>query len=340
MKAAVVDEKRELQVMDVSDPVVGPFECLVKIDACAICTGTDSNIISGNFPWLVDTPFILGHESTGIILETGRKVQNFEIGERVTRPAGIPPGQRRDGIGSNWGGFAELGLVVDSIAARESAQSDPGMAEHSRRPLPKDIDPISAALSINQREILSVVEKLKAGPKSRVVVLGTGYNGMLFSLFLKEAGAGSVLLTGNERRESLARETFRADLFLDYKKNEGPEKAKQLLGSEPDYVIDAIGTLRSMEMARDILGPHTVFAKYGLHEYDRTKKIQEQIQSDNASVDLAADEVAATDHWYSLWKEGIFDEKGMCDGTIPMQEIRSAFEKLAQREALKIVITM
>jgi len=32
MKAAIVDEARELRVLEVADPVPGPFECLVRID--------------------------------------------------------------------------------------------------------------------------------------------------------------------------------------------------------------------------------------------------------------------------------------------------------------------
>jgi threonine dehydrogenase-like Zn-dependent dehydrogenase len=340
MKAAIVSEARELEVLEVTDPVPGPYECLVKIDACAICTGTDSNIISGNFPWLEDPPFILGHESTGTIVEVGRDVRNFETGQRVTRPAGILAGQRRDGIGSNWGGFAELGLVVDTLAAREAGRSYTGMAESSRRPLPEGVDPVSGALSVNQREILSVVGRLRVGPESRVAVLGSGYNGMLFSLFLKEAGAGRVILIGSGGRERLARESFGADLFLDYREDGGPEKVRALLESDPDIVIDAVGKLRSMELARDIVGPRTSFGRYGLHEFDRIGQVQKEIEGNRAVLDLAADEVSATDRWYGLWKQGLFDREGMCDGTVPLGDIQSAFERLARREAMKMVVTM
>ncbi len=340
MKAAVVTKDRKLQVMNISDPQPGPYQCLVKIDACAICTGTDSNIISGNFPWLVETPFVLGHESTGLVVKVGEKVRNFRVGDRVTRPAGILPGERRDGIGSNWGGFAEWGLVVDTDAAKAAGLTCSGMIESSRRSLPSDVDPVSAALSVNQREILSVVEKLRVGPQSRVVVLGSGYNGLLFSLFLKTAGAGCVLLTGSAGRESLARKTFEADLFLDYKQEHSARDIERLLGGKPDYVIDAVGTQRSMGLAQRVLGPQSVFGRYGLHEFDRIGPLADQIRSRHKVLELSADEVSATEKWICLWRKGFFDRPGMCDGTVPLDEIGSAFERLARREALKLVVTM
>jgi len=340
MRAAVVTKSRKLKVMDISDPKPGPYQCLVKIDGCAICAGTDSNIISGNFPWLVEAPFILGHESTGVILAIGQGVRNFKAGQRVTRPAGILAGERRDGVGSNWGGFAELGLVVDTEAAKAAGLTYSGMVQSSRRPLPREVDPVSAALSVNQREILSVVEKLDVGPESRIVVLGSGYNGLLFSLFLKTAGAGCVLLTGSAGRESLARETFEADVFLDYRREPAAGDVERLLGGKPDYVIDAVGTVRSMSLAKTILGPDSAFGRYGLHEFDRIGPLTEQITSRHRIMDLSANEVSATEKWHRLWRKGFFDRAGMCDGTVPLEQIGSAFDKLAHRAALKLVVTM
>ncbi len=160
MLAAVVSKPGVLEVIDIPLPRPGPYDCLVKIDACAICTGTDSHIAFGKFPWRVDYPFILGHESTGAITEVGSKVKYFKLGQRVTRPTAVPNNERINGLGSNWGGFAEWGIVRDTRAAAEDGLTVDGMLSASRNPLPGDVDPISAALSINQREILSVVIKM------------------------------------------------------------------------------------------------------------------------------------------------------------------------------------
>ena len=149
MKAAVVRQHGTVELMDIADPVPGPYDCLVEIDACATCTGTDLSLIHGTFPWLKDTPYIVGHESTGIIVEVGEKVANFRVGQRVTRPAGILPGHPVDGIGSMWGGFAEKGLVRDTEKEKAEGKESDFMHMLACVPLADDVDAASAAYSLS-----------------------------------------------------------------------------------------------------------------------------------------------------------------------------------------------
>lgn len=339
MKAAVVNGDRNLEVREVAQPEIGAYECLVEIDACAICTGTDSNIIAGNFPGLPDPPFILGHESTGIIKMTGDRVRNFEIGERVTRAAGVLPGRRRDGLASVWGGFAEMGMVVDTEAAASDGRKYSLMAEKSRNPLPSWVGPVWGALSINQREILSLVNRMDIDGDSRCVVIGSGYNGLLFSLLLKNGGAGGVLVVGNGNRRELALGTYKADNFLDYRDENPPSDVHGSLGGPPNLVIDAVGTRESVGFARRIVNQDTIFGKYGMHEYDLTEDLVCDIAETCDIMDMTTDEVSATQAWQELYKEGIFTGE-MYDVTLPLNRIGEAFRMLDGREAVKLVIVM
>ena len=113
MKALVVVRPGRLELRDVSRPVPGPREALVKIDACGICGTTDRELVAGTQPYHNEYPAILGHESTGVVVEVGPECRKFKVGDRVTRPAAIIAGDHRDGLASCWGGFAEYGLVRD-----------------------------------------------------------------------------------------------------------------------------------------------------------------------------------------------------------------------------------
>jgi len=340
VKAAVVPEHGRIEVWEIPDPEPGPYECLVRIDACAICTGTDASIVSGHFPWLVEPPFVLGHESTGLVVQAGGKVRSFRPGDRVTRPAAVLPGQRRGGVGSNWGGFAELGLVRDVEAAAADGVDLPPVSAQSRRPMPPGLDPVSAALSVNQREILSVAAGLGLGPDSRVLVIGSGYNGLLFSLYAKHFGAGRVVMVGNGARAFLAKESFGTDAFADYRREPDAAELRALLGGEPTHVIDAVGTVRSLSLAKEVLGPQSAFGRYGLREYDAIGPLVEDIERTHPVLPMNADELAVTAEWHELWKAGFFDRPGMCDGTMPLEAIGEAMRRLARREAVKLVLTM
>jgi len=340
MKAVLVPEHGRLEVVAIRDPAPGPHDCLVRIDACAICTGTDQNIMTGRFPWLTGTPFVIGHESTGVIVAAGPRVRNFRLGQRVTRPAGILPNDRVDGIGSNWGGCAELGLVRDVEAARADGAEYASMPAGSRVPLPDDTDAVSAALSINQREIMSVVARMSLGALTRVVVIGTGYNGLLFSLFFRHFGAGRVVVVGSAGRELLARRSFGAEGFADYTRRDAAAAVRDQLGGAPTHLVDAVGTVASLTLARDLLDPATAFGRYGLHEFDRIGPLTEELQKSHPALAMGADEVAATDAWLRAWREGLFDRDGICDGLMPMDDVMKAFDQLARRQAVKLVLTM
>jgi threonine dehydrogenase-like Zn-dependent dehydrogenase len=340
MKAAVVRVPGKLEIWDIARPLVGPYDCLVKIDACAVCSGTDSSIAFKQFPWRSPYPFVLGHESTGLILECGEKVRYFAVGQRVTRPAAVLNGERVDGISSTWGGFAEYGLVRDTRAAAEDGAPVDGMLASSRNPLPDGVDPVSAALSVNQREIISVVNKMTLGPDARVAVIGSGYNGLLFALLAKRAGAGRVVMVGSERLAERATTRFAADGYANYRDPDAPAQALAQLGGPPTHVIDAVGSHASLALAQALLQPGAAFGCYGIDDLEETETVRAELARQYAPLDMGTQEADCVDEWYALWQAGFFDQPAMVDYVMPLEEIHAAFEILARRDAVKIVITM
>ncbi len=335
MKAAIVPEHGKLEIGEVDPPPVGDYDCLVKISHCAICTGTDTNIISGNFPWLTETPFILGHESAGVIQEVGPKVRNYQTGDLVTRVCGIYPGERRGGMGSNWAGFAEWGLVRDDQAAAEDRGES---SDAQSKLLPGDVDPVMASLSINHREILSVTARFGFDAETRFFIVGSGYNGLLFALFAKYFDAGRVVMAGNAARAELAATTYQADAYLDYKVPGVAVKAREALGGAPTHIIDAFGSVSSMNLCRELAEPGCAFGRYGLHNFDKIEDLNQEITARTKPLNTSADELSATDLWYELYQQGFFDRPGIYDEVMDFAGITGAFDRLARREALKLVM--
>jgi threonine dehydrogenase-like Zn-dependent dehydrogenase len=335
VKAAIVTDKNRLEVADIPMPKPGAYDCLVKIDACAVCTGTDSSIIGGTFPWPQKYPFVLGHESTGVVVEVGEKVRNFKVGQRVTRPAAVMAGEERDGLSSQWGGYAEYGMVRDVEAAAEDGVNANGMLKISRVPLPDGVDPISAALSVNQREILSVVRRIAFDAQSKVLVIGTGYNGLLFSLFCKHFGAGQVVIIGNPVFAELAKSRYRADGFVNYRDPQAKNLAFTVVGT-PTHVIDAVGTTESVNFAQTLLSAQTAFGCYGVHHFNETAVARDAIAQSHPKIDMSTDEPNTVGEWHALWQRGFFDQ--LYDRVMPLEQISDAFASLARREVVKIVL--
>src|SRR5262249_50279020 len=107
MRAAVVGGRGQLRVEALPAPVPGGYEALVEILACGVCSGTDSHLLGGEFPWAPEFPFVLGHEAIGRVVRVGPRVRYLKEGDLVLRPLGVRPGDMVEGVGSGWGGFAE-----------------------------------------------------------------------------------------------------------------------------------------------------------------------------------------------------------------------------------------
>jgi propanol-preferring alcohol dehydrogenase len=77
-----LEEKRTpLTMGDVPDPVPGEGEILLSISACGVCH-TELDEIEGRTP-PPEFPVILGHEVVGRVVEKGRGVSRFNVGDRV-----------------------------------------------------------------------------------------------------------------------------------------------------------------------------------------------------------------------------------------------------------------
>jgi threonine dehydrogenase-like Zn-dependent dehydrogenase len=83
MKAVVIVEARQVEIIDVPDPVVGPEDVLLDCTYVGLC-GSDLNSYRGSFS-LVSYPLIPGHEISAVVAGRGAGVPgSIGIGDRVT----------------------------------------------------------------------------------------------------------------------------------------------------------------------------------------------------------------------------------------------------------------
>jgi len=155
MKALVKSRAEPgIWIEEVPMPVAGTNEVLIKMSKTAIC-GTDLHIYNWD-AWAqrhIEVPRILGHEFVGHVVEIGRGVEGYKIGDRVSGEGHITCGMCRNcragkrhlchksvGIGSGRdGAFAEymtlpaenLWPIHDEITSDIAAILDPlGNAVH------------------------------------------------------------------------------------------------------------------------------------------------------------------------------------------------------------------
>ena len=98
MKALCKNEaKVGLELCDVPEPTIGSRDVLIKVEKTGVC-GTDLHIYNWD-EWAqgaVKVPNVIGHEFVGSIVETGKDVHDFSVGQRVSGEGHLVCGRCRN----------------------------------------------------------------------------------------------------------------------------------------------------------------------------------------------------------------------------------------------------
>lgn len=132
-------------------------------------------------------PFVLGHETIGIVDAVGEKVRSFKVGDRVV--GGLLLSPTDSAYGSGWGDFSEYTLAGDHRAMVEDqvATSAHGWFEvyEIMRVVPPPIAVEDAVMLCTWREVYGAFGdfSLKAGDD--ILVYGGGPVGLSFVKFAR-----------------------------------------------------------------------------------------------------------------------------------------------------------
>ena len=262
MKAAIVVTHGKVEVWDISQPEMGPYEALVKIEACGLCGTTDRHIVAGHQPHhpANQYPAILGHEGVGRVISVGDKVRKFKVGDRVTRPISLWPGTQRDGLYSAWGGFAEFGIVRDTTVAGGPEREYNSARQHVVSPKLALEDAV-AAISIS--EVGSWMEKLGNIAGKDVVIGGAGFAACVMCQCAKAGKAKHIIVVGRSvPKFEWARRNGATETVLFDDKTKGA--IREITGAKgADLFLDAAGHQAVFEAGLSYLKPGGVAAIYG-----------------------------------------------------------------------------
>jgi L-iditol 2-dehydrogenase len=70
-----------IELQDVPEPHAGPGQVVIEVNSAGIC-GTDLHIYLDEFE--TRPPVTIGHELAGVIVELGKDVEAWKVGDRVT----------------------------------------------------------------------------------------------------------------------------------------------------------------------------------------------------------------------------------------------------------------
>ena len=261
MKSYVVFEGGECKIVDnMPMPKYDEYDALVKIESCGVCNGTDTKIIHGDFKGIDTYPVVLGHEGVGRVVEVGSKVTNFKKGDLVLMPywSDVPKGYT-----SGWGTYSEYNIVTDALA-QEKDGIIPEEFSYGQRKLPSDFDPVSSAMIITFREVLSTMKRFGFEANKSLVALGMGPVGLSFVQFAKLSGMGPVIAIdiADEKLE-LAKERG-ADYVINSAKEDIVKTVRKICPDGVDFSLDAVGVSSFINTSLELIKPDAKVCVYGI----------------------------------------------------------------------------
>ncbi|PNX53736.1 MAG: alcohol dehydrogenase [Thermoplasmata archaeon M9B2D] len=245
MKVAMYYNNNDVRIEEMPIPSIADNELLVKVKASGIC-GSDV------MEWyrIKKAPKVLGHEITGDIVQVGKNIKKYKVGDRVFVSHHVPCDTCRFCVhgqhtlchtlhSTNFypGGFAEYLRVPDINVVRgvfilpKEMTYDEGVF----------IEPLACVV----RGLKTA--QMKAG--QTVLVIGSGISGLLHIKLAKAWNAGRILATDVEDYRLKAAKRFGADFVIHAKDNVIEQVKKHNEGRLADLVILCTGAVSAVQPA-------------------------------------------------------------------------------------------
>lgn len=343
MKAIRYYAPLDVRVEEIPCPKTTPGEILVKVDACAIC-GSDLKTYKVGNPRM-KPPITMGHEFTGLIVETAKDVPGFSLGDRVVMATSISCGKCLY-CQNGWSnlcahlepmGFFYNGGMAEYVVIPEKAISNGHLLKVHQTVKPEHAalaEPLSCAVNSVQRS------NVKKG--DFVLVIGAGPMAILNALVAKEFGASKVFMTElNPCRLEQA-----AQFDIDRLINPAAEDLEKIIKEESngygaDVVIVAAPAAQPQEEALKLVrkrGTVCLFASLPAGKSNLT--IDSRLIHYNELLVTGSSDSTANDvrKAVEMLAKPEFPAHKIASHQMGLEDIHKGFELMISGEALRVVL--
>ncbi len=192
MKVAVMKGIGKIGYVERDIPIPKENEVLVKIQYVGIC-GSDLHYYENGRigEYIVEPPFVLGHEASGVVVELGKAVKNLKIGDRVALEPGATCGECE---------FCKTGRynLCPDVVFFATPPFDGVFQEYATHPaslcfkLPDNVDSINGALIEPLAVGFHAVDQGNARVGQKAIIFGAGCIGLMTLLALKAYGITNI----------------------------------------------------------------------------------------------------------------------------------------------------
>ena len=342
MKALVAYGKGDYRLeLNYPTPQCGPDDIIIKTEGCGICAG-DLKCMHGAAmfwgdkvqPAWVEPPFIPGHEFLGHIVEMGKNVKGYSIGERIIADQIVPCGECR---------FCKTGrywMCQPHATFGFQKGNNGGMAEYVRYPktavisrVPEDM-PLEQALLIEPYSCSKhAVDRAQIHNEDVVVISGAGTLGLGMLTYARMQNPTKLIVLDLAENRLEQAKAFGADLVMNPARENVVAKILEMTeGYGCDIYIEASGHPSSVQQGLDMIRKLGRFVEFSV--FGEPATIDWSIIGDRKELDILGSHLSP--YCYPFVIENIHNGKLKTDGIVSkvfgLEDWKKAFEDAEGRD--------
>ena len=332
-RKAYLDKEHRIAIRREDIPKPGPKDVVVRIQANGIC-GSDVHFFKegklGNF--IVQEPYLPGHECSGSIAALGSEVQGFAVDDLVTVEPGIPCGVCAYCRSGRYN-------LCKAVVFLSAPPVDGTFCDYLRIradmvfPIPKRMSFEEAAMVEPCAVAVQAVNRARFRNGASGIVVGAGPIGLLTMQAFKAAGGGRVTCVEMNDFRRAAAKKLGADAVFD------PSSGDAELNDSSEVVFETAGADSATEVLFRYAAPGGCAVQVGwprsnLVKMDIARFIEKEL--DYVGVNRYANAYPTAIQWLC---DGRFAVKDLITHTFPFDKVAEAFDFTAKNPG-KVIKTV
>ena len=250
MQAYYLHGPRDLRPVEIEKPQPGPLEALVRVRATGICGSDVHYFLHGkNGDFVPERPFVLGHESSGEIVDSGTFNDALPIGSRVAIDPSHPCRacvHCREGNQNHCSHMRYFGSAACSPPQDGSFREYVQVNAENCHLIPDSMNYRQAAMLEPLSIAVHGIGQAGSIAGKRVLVTGAGPIGQLIGLVARHYGAAHLAVSDIRQDPLDLAASLWADQLL---RADWPDSAAKAVGEGFDIVIEASGAPAALQSA-------------------------------------------------------------------------------------------
>lgn len=192
---AYLTESKKIEIRESKMPKAADDECVLKMETVTICGSDASFFLDPSYGGTiadVKLPIVLGHECSGVVVETGASVKHLSVGDRVTVEPGVGCGVCNYCLSGRYNLCREMNFMAAYPFEKAALSKYIAHSAKALFKLPDNVSFVEGALVEPLSVGLHAVERANPSFGDSAIVVGCGCIGLMTIIALRANGVKDI----------------------------------------------------------------------------------------------------------------------------------------------------